>query len=139
MLSELISGRRQELDMSAADLMRATGLSKAYVHSLEHPGQGKRERQPTAGVLIKLARALRLPISVVFRAAGIDVADMPMPLDPRVGQLIELVEKDNRLSRLVGVWTALSAEDQETITQAAEDLGKLREYLAEVKRASNDG
>jgi hypothetical protein len=64
---------------------------------------------------------------------------MPMPLDPRVGQLIELVEKDNRLSRLVGVWTALSAEDQETITQAAEDLGKLREYLAEVKRASNDG
>jgi transcriptional regulator with XRE-family HTH domain len=137
MLSQLISGRRRELGMSVAELARATNLSAAYIHSLENPGPGKHERQPTAGVLVDLARVLTLPISQLFGAIGIDVSDLPMPADPQVARLMELVQIDKSLARLVGVWPALTPTDRATITQAAEDLGRLREYLAVVQGARN--
>lgn len=135
MLGELISKGRKARNISVVELASATRLSRAYIHSLEKSVPGKRPRQPTAGVLIDLARALGLPVGEVFRAAGIDVTDLPMPADPQVLRLVELVQTDNTLARLVDAWTILTLHDRATITQATEDLSKLRAYLNEVKRA----
>ncbi|MEO8287117.1 MAG: helix-turn-helix transcriptional regulator [Chloroflexota bacterium] len=134
MLSELISRRRKELNMSVMDLANASTLTRAYIYSFENSDPSKKARQPTARVLVELARALSLPIAEVFKAAGINVADLPVPVDPQVSRLIELAQTDKELARIVAVWSSLTRQDGATIAQAAEDLAKLRTYLAEVER-----
>ncbi len=57
-LHDRIKLRRQEKGLTAAELARAAGVSKGYLHDLENPTRERPSARPSADVLYRIAVAL---------------------------------------------------------------------------------
>lgn len=64
-LGERVRARRQELGLSQEQLSEKAGLDRTYVSSLE---SGR--RNPAFSTLLKLASALEIDLSELFREKG---------------------------------------------------------------------
>ena len=65
--SEWLNGRLKELDWTQADLARASGLTRATISYY----LGPKSKKPDEDALRKIAKAFKLPVEAVFRAAGV--------------------------------------------------------------------
>ena len=102
--------RRKLNDWSQADLMRASGLSKAGICVLE---QGQRN-DPRASTVYKLATALELTTDELFVAAG---------YEPTVSWPEEFSPSDLHLVRLL---QSMDAEGQRMLLDLAGSLSRIR-------------
>jgi transcriptional regulator with XRE-family HTH domain len=63
---------RQERDMTLKEVESVSGVSNAYISQLERGGR----KSPHPDILKGLSKAYRIPVEVLFRAAGY-LGDMP--------------------------------------------------------------
>ena len=61
-----LQGELDHRDWNQADLARKSGISKAYISRIF-----SENREPSADTLKSIARALHLPIEIVYREAGL--------------------------------------------------------------------
>jgi len=84
----VISRLRRELhNWSQADLMRASGLSKAAISIIEQ----RQRTDPYASTVYKLAMGLQISMDELFAAAGYEpTADWPQDITPSESHLVRL-------------------------------------------------
>jgi transcriptional regulator with XRE-family HTH domain len=58
---------RRDAGMSVIELARVSGISRAYLYELEHE---ERRAQPSAGIVVRLATALAVPVEPLMGAAA---------------------------------------------------------------------
>ncbi len=65
--SEWLNGKLKEQGWTQADLARASGLTRATISYY----LGPKSKKPDEDALRKIAKAFRLPVEAIFRAAGV--------------------------------------------------------------------
>jgi transcriptional regulator with XRE-family HTH domain len=88
--SEWLNSKLKELDWTQADLARASGLTRATISYY----LGPKSKKPDEDALRKIAKAFKLPVEAVFRAAGVLP---PTTNDPWIEDM------NHKISQLTGI------------------------------------
>jgi transcriptional regulator with XRE-family HTH domain len=133
MLGEIVRARREELGLTISECARAAGISRAHLHRIEVNAS-----LPSLPVMVALARALQLDISVLLQAADVGAITEPGVLDARQSKMMEQIHSNRFLSRLADIWSDLEPYDQERLLGAALELAHLRRHMRALDENSED-